>query len=604
MSKKISPFVKLTKEQIKHKIEFLNQYTYAQNAATGSKLDANANVSQKNIATRAAELNKDINIQINREIMYNRLNILFGSDFADEYIRQIESHEIYVHDETSPMAYCCAISLYPLLIDGLRSLGGESGPPTHLRSFTGSFVNLIYMVSSQFAGAVAAVETLMYIDHFAKKDLGENYLDASDKVKIIENELQYIFYTLNQPAAARGNQSVFFNLTVYDENYFNALFESFYFPDGSKPEWESIKKLQMFFLRWLRNERKRAILTFPVVTAALLIDKTGKCVDTEFMEFLSEELSLGNSFFVYMSDSADSLSSCCRLRNENNDNTFSHSMGAGGVSTGSINVITVNLNRLIQDIANGKRTNIEEEITKVIKYQVAYRKNIEEDLNAGMLPVYDAGYISLDKQFLTIGINGIVEAAEFLGITPNNNVKYINWCKDILKEIDFAVKQGHKNFGYKFNVEFVPAENLGVKNSEWDKKDGYTVNHDCYNSYFYVVEDEQTTDIDKFIMHGRDVTKYLSGGSALHLNLSAYPTKESAIKLFELAGKTGCNYWCTNILITYCETCHNIDLNTLHQCPKCQSRDISHATRVIGYLKKIKNFSKARQKEAAIRVYH
>jgi ribonucleoside-triphosphate reductase len=279
-------------------------------------------------------------------------------------------------------------------------------------------------------------------------------------------------------------------------------------------------------------------------------------------------------------------------------------MGAGGVSTGSINVITVNLNRLIQDIANGKRKNIEEEIEKVIKYQVAYRKNIELDLNAGMLPVYDAGYISLDKQFLTIGVNGIVEAAEFLKIVPGNNSKYINWCKDILKEIDSTVKRANLKYGYKFNVEFVPAENLGVKNAEWDKKDGYFVTRDCYNSYFYIVEDENTTDVDKFFMHGKDVTQYLSGGSALHLNLSAYPTKESAIKLFELAGKTGCNYWCTNILISYCETCHNIDLNTVHQCKVCESRDISHATRVIGYLKKIKNFSAARQKEATVRVYH
>lgn len=588
--------IRLTDTQVSKKIDFIDQYIHSANAADGSKVDANANVTSKNIATMEAELNKDINIQVNRALVKRKIESLFGVELANEYVRQIESHEIYVHDETSLKPYCVSISMYPFLFDGLTKLGGESRAPQHLESFCGEFVNLVFAVSSQFAGALATVEFLMYFDHFATKDYGENYLNTNTKT--IENHLQHVVYAINQPAAARGYQSVFWNISLYDEAYFNSMFSDFVFPDMTKPTWESVKKLQSYFMSWFNKERTRAILTFPVVTAAMLV-KDGKPVDTSFTEMCAQELSEGNSFFIYQSENADSLASCCRLRSEISDNTFSYSLGAGGVATGSINVITLNMNRLIQ-----KGANIKEEVQKIHKYQVAYRKLIEEYELAGLLPVYQAGFISLDKQFLTIGINGMVEAAESLGIIVGNNDDYKIFVNSYLKTIYDENKFAKKEYGHMFNTEFVPAENLGVKNAKWDKQDGLFVPRECYNSYFYKVEDPLTNTLDKIILHGEEIIKYLDGGSALHLNLEEAPSKEGFIKLIHATAAAGCNYFCFNIKITVCNDCEHIDKQTRYNCTKCNSENVDHATRVIGYLKRVSSFSSDRQKEHHLRFYH
>lgn len=587
--------LKLTEDQIEQKIDFISNYINAKNAATGSTMDANANVSFKNIATLEAEINKDINIQINRRLISDRIEKLFGKNLAAEYNRQIEQHEIYVHDETSLKPYCVSMSMYPFLLNGIKDLGGESAAPEHLESFCGSFINLVFAVSSQFAGAIATVEFLLYFDHFAKKDYGDNYLETHRST--IQNHMQHIVYSINQPAAARGYQSVFWNISLFDKEYFTSMFGEFFFPEGTKANWDSVNSLQKYFMSWFNKERERAVLTFPVVTAAMLVDDN-EPKDKEFAEFCATELSEGNSFFIYQSKSPDSLASCCRLRNEVSDNTFSYSLGAGGVATGSINVITINMNRLIQD-----KRDLKGEVQKIHQYQVAYRSIIQDYKEKGMLPVYDVGFISLEKQFLTIGINGLAEAAESLGIKVSNNTAYKEFAKEQLKIIFNENKLAKTKYGHMFNTEFVPAENLGAKNAVWDKKDGYQVNRDCYNSYFYLVEDESTNSLDKFILHGREINQYLDGGSALHLNLDETMTKDNFLNLFNISAKTGCNYFCTNIKVSICNDCEKIHKKTFKVCPDCNGQNIDYATRVIGYLKKVSSFSQSRQNEHDLRFY-
>lgn len=588
--------IRLHPEQLNQKLSFIDEYIQAKNAADGSKLDANANVTQKNIATMEQELMKDFFVQINRAKVSGKIRELFGQDLVEEYLRQIEAHEIYVHDETSLKPYCVSVTMYPFLREGLSKLGGESQAPKHLASFCGSFINFVFAVSSQFAGAVATVEFLTYFDYFARKDFGDNYLETHRKE--IENHLQQVVYSINQPAAARGYQSVFWNISIYDQYYFDAMFGNFVFPDFERPNWESTAKLQRFFMRWFNQERTKAILTFPVVTAAMLTEQ-GKCKDSAFADEVAQELAEGNAFFIYQSDNPDSLASCCRLRNEIADHTFSYSLGAGGVATGSINVITINMNRLVQD---GR--DLATEVSKIHQYQYAYRKLMEEYLAAGMLPVYDAGFISLDKQFLTIGINGMVEAAESQGLTVGYNPKYMAFVQERLKIIFQANQAASKKYGVKFNTEFVPAENLGVKNAKWDKTDGYFVPRECYNSYFYVVEDEEINALDKFLLHGKELIEWLDGGSALHLNLDEALPQSGYRSLLDIAAKTGCNYFCINVKITICNECQHIDKRTRHQCAKCGSSNIDYGTRVIGYLKRVSAFSSARQKEHGLRFYH
>ncbi|PSJ48415.1 anaerobic ribonucleoside-triphosphate reductase [Zobellella taiwanensis] len=589
--------IRLHPDQLEAKLQDFYRYMHAANAADGSRLDPNANVTHKNIATAEAELMKDFFVQVNRGLVKNKIAELFGTDLATEYERQIEHHEIYVHDETSLKPYCVSMTMYPFLLDGLTKLGGESQAPRHLESFCGAFVNLVFAVSSQFAGAVATVEFLTYFDYFARKDYGDDYL--SEHAHAINNHLQHVVYAINQPAAARGYQSVFWNISLFDRDYFNTMFEFFVFPDGSRPARESVFRLQAHFLDWFNEERRRAVLTFPVVTAAMLT-RDGAPADDDFAELCAGQMSRGNSFFIYMSDSADSLASCCRLRNEVSDHTFSYTLGAGGVATGSINVITLNMNRLEQD---GR--DLLTEIHKIQRYQVAYRKLMEDFLENGILTVYDAGFISLDKQFLTIGINGMVEAAEYRGIKVGNNPDYQRFVSERLKIIYDANRVARREYGYLFNTEFVPAENLGVKNAKWDKADGYAVPRDCYNSYFYVVEDEEGTQVlDKFVLHGRDLVQYLDGGSALHLNLDEHLSQAGYLQLYRIAASTGCHYFTVNVRSTLCNDCGHISKHTDWACGQCGSENIDHATRVIGYLKRVSAFSAGRREEHGRRFYH
>lgn len=607
MSKITSTFVKLSQKQLEQKYQFIENYKAANNAASGSTVDANSNVTSKNVATLRAELNKDIDIQIKRYCVSKEIEKLFGKELADEYNRQIEAHEIYIHDESALMPYCVSISMYPFLLKGLRGLGGDSIAPKHLTSFCGGFINLAFAISSQFLGAVATVEYLLCFDYFARKDYGENYLETHKKD--IENAMQQVVYSINQPASARGYQSIFWNISLFDKYYLESLFGDFVYPDLSTPNFESIMKLQAFFINWQNEERRKALLTFPVVTAAMIVDENGP-KDEAFVDMLSDAASKGASFFNYESDSVDSLSSCCRLRNELQDNTFSYSLGAGGTQSGSLNVITINLNRLVQ---NAKREGIDvklklkDQVEKIHKYQVATKEMLKKFLAAGMLDVYSEGYISMDKQFMTVGINGLVEAAEFCGYKIDNNDDYKNFTSSLLKVIYDTNKEAKKTYGIMMNTEFVPAENLGCKNYSWDKADGYVVpeTRNCYNSYLYKVEDPDIDPIDKFFLHGKFNLQYLDGGSALHLNLEEYPTKETYKKLYTVAAKTGCNYWTWNVAITCCEEkdCGYIDKRTLDHCPKCGSPNVSHATRVIGYLRKISSFSSERQKEADKRFY-
>ena len=598
------------------KLTFLADYCASSNAATGSKYDANANVEHKNIATLIGELPKSNFIRLNRKLLTDRIKKMFGKELADEYIDKLTHHFIYKNDETSLANYCASITMYPWLLDGTRSIGGNSTAPTNIKSFCGGFVNMVFIVSSMLSGACATPEFLMYMNYFIGKEYGPDYWKRADEQadmslkkrtidKIITDYFEQIVYSINQPTGARNFQAVFWNVAYYDRYYFESIFGEFRFPDGSKPDWEGLSWLQKRFMKWFNKERTKTMLTFPVETMALLTSKDGEPRDKEWGEFTAEMYSEGHSFFTYMSDNADSLSSCCRLRNEITDNGFSYTLGAGGVSTGSKSVLTINLNRCIQYAVNHKLDYLEYLggiIDLCHKVQLAYNENLKELQKAGMLPLFDAGYINIARQYLTIGINGLVEAAEFMGlrITPNDDYK--NFVQGILGLIEKYNKQ-YRTKDVMFNCEMIPAENVGVKHAKWDREDGYFVPRDCYNSYFYVVEDDSLSIIDKFKHHGAPYIEHLTGGSALHMNIEEHLSKEQYLHLLKVAAKEGCNYFTFNIPNTVCNDCGHIDKRYLKECPKCHSKNVDYMTRIIGYLKRVSNFSQARQEEAARRYY-
>lgn len=597
------------------KVKFLTDYCAASNAATGSKYDANANVEHKNIATLIGELPKSNFIRLNRRLLTDRIKKMYGKELADRYIYMLDHHFIYKNDETSLANYCASITMYPWLIGGTLSIGGNSTAPTNLKSFCGGFVNMVFMVSSMLSGACATPEFLMYLNYFIGKEYGSDYWRNADKVvdmsikqrtidKIVTDCFEQIVYSINQPSGARNYQAVFWNIAYYDRPYFESLFGVFRFPDGSKPDWDSLSWLQKRFMKWFNKERTKTVLTFPVETMALLT-KNGDVIDKEWGDFTAEMYSEGHSFFTYMSDNADSLSSCCRLRNEIQDNGFSYTLGAGGVSTGSKSVLTININRCVQ-YAEKQGIDYKEflsDVTDLVhKVQLAYNENLKELQRAGMLPLFDAGYINIARQYLTIGVNGLVEAAEFLGLKINDNPDYLAFVRSVLGIIEQYNKQ-YRSKEVLFNCEMIPAENVGVKHAKWDREDGYFVPRDCYNSYFYVVEDNSLNVIDKFKLHGAPYIEHLTGGSALHMNLEEHLSKPQYRQLLKVAATEGCNYFTFNIPNTICNDCGHIDKRYLKECPHCHSHNIDYMTRVIGYLKRVSNFSAARQEESMRRYY-
>lgn len=639
---------------LKKDSDFIRDYIRASNASTGSKYDSNANVENKNIVTLGQELHKGKNIQQNRYIMHNKIKALYSKKLADQYIKDLESHVLYKHDEsgTPGYPYCVAITMYPFLINGLREIGGQSTAPTDLKSYCGEFINLVYSVSSQFMGAVATPEFLMYMDYFIRKDYGDDYLSIlNEKVElnrkgrtleqVIENCFQQVVHSMNMPAGNRGYQTVFWNVGYFDKNYFDGVFGEFKFPDGSKPKWETLSWLQKKFMKWFNVERTKYILTFPVETMAMLTDGHD-IVDKEYADFTAEMWAEGHSFFCYLSDSPDSLSSCCRLRNslkdgegdEHNHTTHQFSMGTASVATGSKSVMTINLNRIIQNatrlyleeceglnLSKGDRIDIKDvedkkllykyisdgitEMTeRVHKYQRAFNEIIKDFLNANMLDIYRAGFINMRKQYLTIGVNGLTDAAEFLTIEPNLNDDYKEFVNIVLETINISNKKD-KTRDCMYNTEFVPGENLSNKNYNWDKKDGYYVSpkHIMYSSYFFNPEDKELSILDKMKLHGKEFVKYLDGGQAAHLNINEHLSFEQYRQLLRVASEYGCSYFTYNCKNSVCNDCGYISKDTLEVCPKCGSYNIDYLTRIIGYLKRVSSFNEARQIEEHMRSY-
>lgn len=625
---------------IRERIDYMDKYSQSNdNAATSSETDANANVTMKNVANLEGEVYKTTNRVIQRQRMKDKLNEMYP-EVAKKYEEDLNSHVIYTHDEaTTPVLkqYCMAVSLYPLMMEGVGNIDGITpSAPNDLQSFSGQITNLVFLLSSQCKGAVAVGEYFIALNYYIVKEFGEKWYEKLDEItttahckkqRTIRNAIYKAFkqfiYGVNQPAGNRSYQSPFTNVSYYDHTYFNSLFGEFSYPDGTKPQWEAIDCLQKLFMKFFNKLRTKQILTFPVETMAMVYDpETNDIIDKDYKVFTAEMYAEGHSFFTYISDSADSLASCCRLRNELAENTFNPTSGLTGVMTGSCNVITLNINRIVQDCDRAyglKRNGGWKENTsflrdylvgileRVYKYHIAFKTMLYDLEDKGMFAASNGGYIHISKLYSTIGINGLNEAARFLGLEVGNNPEYIEFLQLILGTIKEENKKHSihdKKRPFLFNSEVVPAEGLGGKNYTWDKEDGYWVPDDenLYNSYFYDAHDD-TSVLDKFILHGRQTYQFTDGGSAAHINLEDHLSKEQYLKLIDFAIANGTNYFTFNIPNSKCDDCGYITKHPIIECPKCHSNHITQYTRVIGYLRPIKSFGKDRQIEASHRTY-
>ena len=627
-------------------IKFIHNFVKSDNTANAT-IDDNSNVGTKGIGVLNAEIHKVDNKLTNTE-WWESFVKQRDPNFNIKVMRNDFKTILYPHDSSSQVGepYCMAASMYPFLLSGLEKLGGKSAVPKNLDSFCGIYVNLNFALASEIKGAVATPEFLMYMDYFCRKEWGNNYyLKPSAKITTdycikqktigsqIDQYFQQVTYSINQIAGARGMQSPFTNFSFFDKYFFEGMFGEFVFPDGTKPEWNSTNWLQKRYLHWLNQERLKCILTFPVCSYACLTDKEGNFKDLDTFHFVCKEYSQGNSFFTYLSRSVDSLSSCCRLQNAVQENTFNTTNGQIGVMTGSKNVITLDLNRIIQDwqhtwsdykdhidistnkccfpvdwithkdFQEGIKKYIENILERVYLYQYAYNDLMHWCKDHHLYAAYDAGFINLDKQYLTIGINGLNQAAEYLGMECNNNIYYKTFCRLIFSTIKEQNKK-HKTKTAQFNTEQVPAESASVKLYNRDKADGYWVPTDTnlYASYIFKPNDTHISILDKIILHSSEfAADELDGGSACHLNLSEHLSQKQYEYLLKFMAKVGCKYATFNIPNCECEECHFIAKQPFSKCPKCGSTHVSLWDRIIGYLTKISNWSAARQIEGSTR---
>lgn len=630
---------KKLRNNVERNLRFIDNFVKSDNTANAT-IDDNSNVATHNVAVMNTEIHKEDNKETNLRIWHDKIKELYGKDLAEQFLKDLNTI-CYAHDLSSQigMPYCVAISLYPFLLNGIKDIGGLSSAPKNIDSFCGLFVNLVFAIAAQYKGAVATPSVLLCMDYFLRKEWGDNYYQKPNAIITLEDCLrkmtiqkqihqyfQQICYSLMQPSGSRSNQACFWNLSIFDKPFFDTMYGDFYFPDGTKPKWESLSWLQKDFMYWFNQERLKCILTFPVVSLCLIY-QDHKFLDEDLYQFAAKEYAEGDSFFTYISDSADSLSSCCRLSSKISKPQFNFTNGQLSEMTGSKNVITLNLNRIVQnairEYANehgedeskyscwgiDAKTAIEDYLVdileRVYKYQIAYNEILKYLYSKNLLTVYNAGFIDMKKQYLTIGINGLNQAAEFLGMQCNKNEAYENFCKMLfstIKEQNIL----HKTKECMFNTEFTPCESAAIKLYNRDKKDGYWVPQDTnlYASYIFKPNDKEITLLDKIHLHGKEVCgDNLDGGSAAHLNIDSHLDKEQYLKIIKYAAEEGCKYFTFNVPNSECDDCGYITKHPITECPKCGSKHISYYDRVIGYLTKISNWSKGRQIEQKTRVY-
>ena len=545
---------------IRERIDYMDNYANSSNnASSSSETDANANVTMKNVANLEGEVYKVTNRRIQRQRMKDKLNELYpeDNDLGKQYIKDLENWIIYTHDEaSSPVLkpYCMAATLYPLMAEGVGVIDGVTpSPPNDIQSFSGQVTNLVFLLSASAKGAIALGDYFIALNYYVIAEYGPKWYDKLDVNtttehclkpmtvrRAIRKGMKQFIYGVNQPAGNRSYNSPFSNCSYYDKTYFESIFDNFYYPDGTQPEWKAIDTLQRIFMELHRELRLIKPLTFPVTTFAMVHDGTD-VIDKEYKKLCAEEWAKGGSFFCYLSNNPSALASCCRVLNEMSENTFSSTTGMTGIMTGSCNVITLNINRIVQNWhrqlkplenhVQGEPLSIKDALydtnqgfdkylisilERVYKYHIAYKTMLYDLEEKGMFSPSNGGYIYMKKLYSTIGLIGYTEAAQFLGMEVSNNQEYIDFLKFIFGTVKeqnklHSIRRGKKK-PILFNSEAIPGEGLGVKLYEHDKKDGYWVPEDqnLYNCYFYNPWDN-TSILDKFILHGKQVASFCDG---------------------------------------------------------------------------------------------
>lgn len=391
----------------------------------------------------------------------------------------------------------------------------------------------------------------------------------------------------------RGNQSPFTNVSVYDKEFLKKLREDYVFPDGSHPDIEVVEKIQTLFLDIMNREYERTPITFPVTTACFSVNDNKEILDKEFLDLISEK-NLKFAFINIYIGKSSTLSSCCRLRSET-DNEYFNSFGSGSSKIGSLGVCSINLPRLAIKSKGDKdifMKNLEELVMLSAKVNHAKRKIVKKRIDNGNHPLYTLGYIDISTQYSTCGINGFNEAIEFLGediLTQEG----VNLGLEIINKINEVNNKMQQRFKSPHNCEQVPAENISIKFATKDKLLKYQKDINLYSNQFIPLITNADL-LDRIRLQGI-FDKHFSGGSICHLNVeNRLNDKEEMKSLILSSAKMGVIYFAINYELNKCKNGH-MTVGKTDICSICGEEVTDKYMRVVGFLTNTKNWHKVRR---------
>ncbi len=589
-----------------------------------ASVDANANVSDKSVISHRIEMTKPVQLVNSYYRLWKELKNNRGLEYANSIIEAQISGRIYVNDFTglsSGMPYCFNYSTFDTANMGIPSVfdgRGGSKPPKSLMAFLGQIELFSLIAGNSTLGATGLADLLIvlaiYMDKILKTREDAHFIIAKDSeqdpFRADENAWQYLesiltgfVYRLNQPY--RGSQSLFSNVSVYDRFFLENMIENYQLEiDGEiySAILENVKKVQDIYLNIMNKEMERKPLTFPVTTACFATDDNDKIMDQEFKLYIAEK-NLKFGFINIYAGKSSTLSSCCRLRSEQ-DNEYFNSFGSGSTKIGSLGVCTGNLPQLAFQIKmnnwGASYINAREEFLIELKQLVidcqevnqAKRNIINRTIKAGAQPLYDFGYMDIKRQYSTLGVVGLYEALQILGldIKSEEGQEYV---LKILDVINIANKELQKRFKAPHNCEQIPAENVAVKLAKKDKLLNYNDRYELYSNQFIPLVD-RTNMLDRITLQGK-FDKYFSGGAICHINVQQEITDSNTMAdLIESCAKQGVVYFAVNYVLQECEDGH-MSVGNVELCPYCGKKIIGKYTRVVGFLTKVENWIKERR---------
>lgn len=576
---------------------------FAVKTTSDVSVDANANVEDMSVITYNTELPKPYFKLNSYYILWKYLKKQHGHETANKVVEMQLTGDIYINDFHGIAAgapYCFNYSTYDIMLLGLPMVSKiKSTPPRYLYAFKSQVEQFVVIASNSTLGATGLADLLIVMSYYVKNILA-NKRDAhfalADEAacwEYVKECLVSFIYTVNQPM--RASQSPFTNVSIYDRGFLDSLCPQYVFPDGTTPDVEIVQHLQGLYLDIMNYEMQRTPITFPVTTACFVTDEENGLHDEEFALFIARK-NIDFGFINIYCGKSSTLSSCCRLRSET-DNEYFNSFGSGSSKIGSLGVCTINLPRLAflhKGDAVGFLSGLEKLIGVCAKVNHTKRVVVKKRIENGNLPLYTLGFMSLAKQYSTTGVNGLNEACEIMGhdiMTKDGQ----DFALALLDRINTENDYWQKLYKTPHNCEQVPAENVSIKLADKDRLLGMNAGYDLYSNQFIPLTVNADM-LDRLRLQGL-FDKHFSGGAICHVNVEQKITDPALIvDLIKAAAKMGVVYWAVNYNLQRCENEH-MSVGKGNTCAICGGEVSENFTRVVGFLTCVKNWHRVRREQ-------